>query len=100
VPAVINEAGNRSTEQSEFFDLCRKMGVLVHEAATRRDAGYTEAEVDAMIEREISDPRFVMSARTEVHGVFLSPESQSPDQIQAIAIGACKAQWKNSDSAE
>ena len=95
--AVANEAENRTTKQSEFFNLCGKMGVLVHEAAIRRDAGYTEAEVDAMIEREIWDQRLLMAARTDVHGVFISPESQSPEQIQAIAISACKAQWKNSE---
>jgi hypothetical protein len=53
-----------------------------------------------MIEREIWDQRLLMAARTDVHGVFISPESQSPEQIQAIAINACKAQWKNSGSAE
>lgn len=100
VPAAANEVENRSTKQNAFFNLCRKMGVLVHEAAIRRDAGYTEAEVAAMIEREIWDPRSLMVARTDVHGVFIAPESLSPDQIQATAISACKAQWKNSGSAE
>jgi hypothetical protein len=99
-PSAADAVESRSNKQHQFFDLCNKMGVVVRGAAIRRDAGYTEAEVDAMIEREIWDQRLLMAARTEVHGVFLSPESQSPDQIQAIAISACMALWTNSDSAK